>query len=183
MLSKVYREGCETTARSGSETAFDLSLPLLSSYPFMAYSRRQHMNENNRPSDSISIKFLSGPMAEQMFPIRNPAVTIGRASTNDIVVKDDLKVSRAHARLLRQNGTWSIEKLAPSHNTLTVNQQSVQHATLTNNTTVRLGADSSFLFLVNPEQVAAPVPSTTPRPAQGCSCSGCSSPHVGRSSL
>ncbi len=123
------------------------------------------MNENNRPSDSISIKFLSGPMAGQTFPIRNTAVTIGRANTNDIVVKDDLKVSRAHARLLRQNGTWSIEKLAPSHNTLTVNQQSVQHATLTNNTTIRLGADSSFLFLVEPEQVATPVPSTTPRPA------------------
>ena len=122
------------------------------------------MKEVTIPPDSVSIRFLSGPMVGQTFPIRNPSVTIGRASTNDIVLKDDRKVSRTHARLLRQNGTWSIEKLAPDYNTLTVNQQPVQQATLTNNTTIGLGADTSFLFLVEPERVSTPVPSTNPQP-------------------
>ncbi len=118
------------------------------------------MNESNITPGSISIRFLSGPLAGQTFPIRNASVTIGRASTNDIVVKDDLKVSRTHARLLWQNGLWTIEKLAPSHNTLTVNYQQVQQATIINNTTVHLGADTSFLFLVEPEKSAASRPAT-----------------------
>jgi len=122
------------------------------------------MNESNITPGSISIRFLSGPLAGQTFPIRNASVTIGRASTNDIVVKDDLKVSRTHARLLWQNGLWTIEKLAPSHNTLTVNYQQVQQATIINNTTVHLGADTSFLFLVEPEKSAASRPPTNPLP-------------------
>ena len=122
------------------------------------------MNESNIIPGSISIKFLSGPLAGQTFPIRNSPVTIGRASTNDIVVKDDLKVSRIHARLLWQNGLWTIEKLAPSHNTLTVNYQQVQQATIINNSTVHLGADTSFLFLVGPEKSAALRPPTNPLP-------------------
>ena len=117
------------------------------------------MNEDNIPPGSLSIRFLSGPLAGQTFPIRKSSVTIGRASSNDIVVKDDLKVSRTHARLLWHNGSWSIEKLAPSPNTLTVNQQPVQQATITNNTIINLGAgDTSFLFLVEPEKSAAPHP-------------------------
>src|SRR5579864_8376917 len=118
------------------------------------------MNEDNIPPGSLSIRFLSGPLAGQTFPIRKSPVTIGRASTNDIVVKDDLKVSRTHARLLWHNGSWSIEKLAPSQNTLTVNRQQVQQATITNNTTIHLGADTSFLFLIEPEKSAAPPPPT-----------------------
>ena len=122
------------------------------------------MNESNITPGSTSIRFLSGPLAGQTFPIRNASVTIGRAPTNDIVVKDDLKVSRTHARLLWQNGLWTIEKLAPSHNTLTVNYQQVQQATIINNTTVHLGADTSFLFLVEPEKSAASRPPTNPLP-------------------
>src|SRR5215472_15252773 len=114
------------------------------------------MNEDLTPLNSTSIKFLSGPLAGQTFPISKSSVTIGRASTNDIVVKDDLKVSRTHARLLKQNGSWSIEKLAPYYNTLTVNQQHVQQAMITNNATIRIGADTSFLFLIKPEILAAP---------------------------
>ena len=119
------------------------------------------MNEDNIPPGSLSIRFLNGPLAGQTFPIRKSSVTIGRASNNDIVVKDDLKVSRTHARLLWHNGSWSIENLAPSHNTLTVNQQQVQQATITNNTTIHLGADTSFLLLVEPEKSAASRPPTS----------------------
>jgi ABC-type multidrug transport system ATPase subunit/pSer/pThr/pTyr-binding forkhead associated (FHA) protein len=116
------------------------------------------MNENNIPPDPISIRFLRGPLAGQTFPVRHPSVTIGRASTNDIVVKADPKVSRTHARLLWQQGSWSIEKLAPDSNTLTVNQQPVQQATISTNTTIGLGPDTSFL--VEPAPAVAPLPLT-----------------------
>src|SRR5437588_2120504 len=100
-------------------------MTIIGSYscPSMIYSRRKYMNDGNMPPDLISIRFLSGPLAGQIFPIRKLSVTIGRDRTNDIVVQGDPKVSRTHVRLLWHNGSWSIEKLAP-HNTLTVNQQS-----------------------------------------------------------
>ncbi len=103
------------------------------------------MPENHLSPDSISIRFLRGPLAGQTFPIRHPAVTIGRGGSNDIAIKDDPKVSRTHARLLWQQGSWKIEKLAPDYNTLTVNQQPVQQATITTNTTIGLGPDTCFL--------------------------------------
>src|SRR5437763_8500587 len=114
------------------------------------------MNDENPPPDLVSIRFLSGPLAGQTVPIRNPSVTIGRGASNDIVVKGDQKVSRTHAQLLWHDGSWSIQRLAPQ-NTLTVNEQQVQQATITNNTTIGLGEDTSFLFLVEPK-ISATLP-------------------------
>ena len=50
------------------------------------------MNDTHTPPGSISIRFLSGPLAEQSFPIRKLIVTIGRGENNDIVVRGDQKV-------------------------------------------------------------------------------------------
>jgi len=51
------------------------------------------MNDKNVPSDSISIRFLSGPLAGQTFPIPSTSVTIGREGINDIIIPEP-KVSR-----------------------------------------------------------------------------------------
>ncbi len=115
------------------------------------------MNDGNTPLGRMSIRFLKGPLAGQTLPIRKPSVTIGRDRSNDIVVQGDQKVSRIHARLLWYNGSWSIEKLA-SQNTLTVNEQEVQQATITSNATIGLGEDTSFLFLIEPEMLVEPLP-------------------------
>src|SRR5690242_15727443 len=108
------------------------------------------MNDENPPPGLVSIRFLSGPLAGQTFPIRKPSVMIGRSASNDVIVKGDQKVSRNHAQLLWYNGSWSIQRLAPQ-NTLTVNKELVQQAIITNNTTIGLGEDTSFLFLFEPK--------------------------------
>src|SRR6266516_1805691 len=100
-----------------------------------------------KPPVSGSIKFLTGPLAGQTFPINKPITTIGREATNDIVVKGDQKVSRSHARIIWNNGIWSIEKLSPQ-NTLTVNHQQVQQATITDGNTITLGDNTTFLFQI-----------------------------------
>lgn len=123
------------------------------------------MNNGRTPPGSISIKFLSGPLAGQSFPIRKPTVTIGRGENNDIVVRGDQKVSRSHARLQWGGTTWSIEKLAP-HNTLRVNQQPVEQAAIGNNTTIGLGADTTFLFLIEPDTVELPFIAGSPPPVR-----------------
>lgn len=114
-----------------------------------------------RPGDqltSISIKFISGPMEGQTFPVTKPIVTIGRESTNDIVVKNDAKVSRQHARLVWQDGQWSVEKLSQS-SFVTVNKQKIQQAAISNNTIISLGEDSSFVFLIS--SAVQPTPTST----------------------
>ncbi len=105
------------------------------------------MNAAMKPPVSGSIKFLTGPLAGQTFPINKPITTIGREATNDIVVKGDQKVSRSHARIIWNNGIWSIEKLSPQ-NTLTVNHQQVQQATITDGNTITLGDNTTFLFQI-----------------------------------
>ncbi len=132
------------------------------------------MNEGNTPP--VSIKFLSGPLAGQTFPFHKSIITIGRDATNDIVVKGDQKVSRAHARLQWSNGSWNIEKLAPQ-NVLTVNHQQVQQANISNNTTIGLGEETSFLFLVQAAVQTAPPPPVQPQQISSAHQPVVSQPH------
>src|SRR5712692_366014 len=105
-----------------------------------------------------SIKFLAGPQSGMSIEVSKPITRIGRDPTNDIVVADPA-VSRYHARLIEHNGTWSIEKLAAS-NTITINGLPIQQAPIKHNDIIRLGAETSFLFLAVAEeqQSASPVP-------------------------
>ncbi|HLX40116.1 MAG TPA: FHA domain-containing protein, partial [Ktedonobacteraceae bacterium] len=117
------------------------------------------MNAVNTSPDSGSIRFLTGPLAGKTFQISKAITTIGREATNDIVVKGDPKVSRTHARLIWNNGNWSIEKIA-TQNILTINQQPIQQlAPIYNNTSIGLGEETSFVFLLRND-----VASATPTP-------------------
>ena len=111
------------------------------------------MSNMNQTSGQGSIRFLTGPLAGRTFELSKPIITIGRDNSNDIFVTDP-KVSRFHARLLWNNGSWSIEKVSQT-STVSVNQQPVQQSFIYNNNVVGLGDDSSFLFLLPSIQVNA----------------------------
>ena len=120
------------------------------------------MNAAFQPPESGAIKFLTGPLAGKTYQITKPITTIGRESTNDIVVKGDQRVSRSHARIIWQNGSWSIEKLSPQ-NMMTVNRVPVQQATIADGNTIGLGEDTTFLFQVRAQaQAATPTPPIVP---------------------
>jgi ABC-type multidrug transport system ATPase subunit/pSer/pThr/pTyr-binding forkhead associated (FHA) protein len=133
-----------------------------------------------KPEDlptSASIKFLSGPLEGQTFAIGKPITAIGRGSTNDIVVIHDTKVSRFHARLLWKDGQWSIENLSQS-NFLSVNQQRVQQALISNNTIIHLGEDTSFVFLTSASVQANPQPGLPQLPPEKQERSPSSTPQL-----
>lgn len=117
------------------------------------------MDASNNPP---IIKFLTGPLVGKTFVISKPITTIGRDPTNDIVVGNDQRVSRQHARLLWQSGTWSIENLSQAA-TLTVDQRRTQQAIISDNTVIGLGADTSFVFLAQAE-IPMKQPSATEGP-------------------
>ncbi len=112
------------------------------------------MDAGNNPTVRSSIKFLSGPLAGKTVQINKPIMTIGRSPNNDIVVTDDPRVSRQHARLVWNDGSWSIEKHPYAASAVTVNSQSVQQAALSDGMTIGLGEDTSFVFLIQTETQA-----------------------------
>ena len=93
------------------------------------------------------VRFLKGPLSGTTFNIVQPITTVGRDRSNDITVLDQ-KVSRFHARLLWDDGSWRVEKVSQS-SSVTVNQQSIEGTTLSHNAIVELGDDSAFLFLLS----------------------------------
>jgi ABC-type multidrug transport system ATPase subunit/pSer/pThr/pTyr-binding forkhead associated (FHA) protein len=102
------------------------------------------MNDGNGPAGSISIRFLSGVLAGQTFPITTASFTIGREGTNNIIVPDP-KVSRQHAYIHWQNGSWTIENTSQK-NYIAVNNQRAQQGILRNGSVVNLGDGTSFVF-------------------------------------
>src|SRR5206468_3624075 len=80
---------------------------------------------------------------------------------NDIVVSDS-SVSRRHAQLSLNNGTWTISKLAPQ-NTVTVNQRDVQESPINDRDMIGLGG-TTFLFQTSAGVPGAPyAPPINPR--------------------
>jgi ABC-type multidrug transport system ATPase subunit len=102
-----------------------------------------------------SIRFTRGPLTGSTFPLKGSITTIGRDATNDIIIKDDLQVSRKHIRILHNNSVWSIEK-HPQSNIVTINNHHVQQAILQDNTLIGLGQDTTFVFLTQPAAMQTP---------------------------
>src|SRR5579863_308398 len=102
------------------------------------------MDRMNGPHNLGAIRFLTGPLAGTTFPLSKPITTIGREPGNDVVVSDP-SVSRRHAQITWNNGTWTISKLNPQ-NTLFVNKRDVPQTVIHENDTIGLGA-TTFLFL------------------------------------
>lgn len=67
--------------------------------------------------------FTHGPLAGKRVEVRGEELTLGRRTTNDIVLKDPL-VSRLHAILVRRRGAILLEDLG-SHNGTYVNGERV----------------------------------------------------------
>jgi ABC transport system ATP-binding/permease protein len=101
----------------------------------------------NRQAGQATIRFVSGPLTGRIFPLQQATVTIGSDATNTIVIPNDPQVAPHHARVIWQNNSWSIEK-HPLANALLVDQQKTDQTLISNNTLVKLGDTTGFLFLV-----------------------------------
>src|SRR2546421_2213157 len=122
---------------------------------------------NSQPT-LASIKFLTGSLAGSTYQITKPKITLGREPANDIVLSDT-SVSRHHAQITLNNGTWTITKLA-RQNTVIVNHRNVQQSAINDRDTIGLGG-TSFLFQINvgaphvPHALQANPPKVAPTPA------------------
>src|SRR5256884_116106 len=79
---------------------------------------------NSQPT-LASIKFLTGSLAGNTYQITRPTITLGREPANDIVLPDP-SVSRHHAQITLNNGTWTITKLAQQNTATPLGAEPVQ---------------------------------------------------------
>ncbi len=111
----------------------------------------------------------AGPTPGKVFDLEGMVITIGRDSGNEVVVNDP-EVSRKHARLTFQGGTWVIEDLGSTNGTF------VNESRLSGPHALRLGdvvglgekiklvyetksADMNATMVAAPPTAAAPIPS------------------------
>ena len=86
---------------------------------------------------------IRGPLADRVLCIEESIVSVGRLSSNDIVVEDPL-VSRHHCVIRNKGEQHTIEDLNSSNGTY-VNGEPVEVASLEDDSLIEIGA-SSFLF-------------------------------------
>ncbi len=84
-----------------------------------------------------SLIFLTGSLSGKTVQITKPTFTLGREPTNDIVFSDP-SISRHHAQILWDRGSWTITKLA-SQNTMSINNRDMQQGLLNDKDIIGLG--------------------------------------------
>ncbi|GAC1649640.1 MAG: hypothetical protein NVS4B12_18860 [Ktedonobacteraceae bacterium] len=108
---------------------------------------RATINVTDNSSGTAIIKFFGGSQAGNVVHIDTPITTIGCEPGNDIVLTDH-SVSRHHARVQWNNGSWSIETIN-SGDTISVNKHDVQQAILHDYDIVGIGTDTTGIFLLS----------------------------------
>ena len=102
------------------------------------------MNAEENGQVLASITFLDGPLIHETIHITKPTTSIGRHSSNDIVIRDQ-RISRFQAQLVKNGEVWSIEKLSQSLDIL-VDHRSIEKAEIRHNSTIALGTICTFVF-------------------------------------
>jgi hypothetical protein len=107
------------------------------------------MTESARPA---WLECRSPGLAGQQFDIGFGTTLVGRGSACPVVIAD-LMVSREHAEIRYEAGTFTITDLGSSHGT-SVNGQQVKHAPLTDGTIIRVGHSELIFHLAQDEAPA-----------------------------
>jgi predicted component of type VI protein secretion system len=94
---------------------------------------------------SYQLIFRSGPTPGQTYDLQKSEISIGRESTNDIVI-NDAEVSRKHARLLLQPGGYMLEDLGSTNGTFVNGQRLMGPLTLQPEDKIVFGDSVSALY-------------------------------------
>jgi len=118
------------------------------------------------PADGPRLVAITGSLLKQEFVIPSPpyGLTIGRSSTNDVVLADDMLVSRRHAQLMPEGDQYTLYD-RDSINGVFVNDRRIVRHCLVHGDRVQI-CNTCFRF-IHPAAAsrAQPVPSSLPAPA------------------
>jgi len=83
------------------------------------------------------LRVVEGAMMGEVFDLKQPVTTLGRAADNDVVIADD-KVSRQHCRIYDEDGALTLEDLSSSNGSF-VNGRAALRTRLFDGDKIRLG--------------------------------------------
>ncbi len=105
------------------------------------------LNTAEKHSGSGMIKVLTGAQKNTIIHIEKFITMVGSNFDNDIILAGT-SVLPHHARILQNNGLWSIET-TNANDTLEVNKRKVQQAVLHDYDIVSIGTETTFIFLLS----------------------------------
>lgn len=142
-----------------------------------ASAERPLKSAGNLPAEMAWIQFVSGSMQGRVCLLSGAGTTIGRDTTNDVVV-GDAEVAPHHARITLDETRWHLETL-PWALPVTVDGRHVSEETLRHNAVVGLSPQTSFVFCSSRANArarggvvstaatpTAPCPQVTPTPSR-----------------
>jgi predicted component of type VI protein secretion system len=119
-------------------------------------------------TQAYQLVMRTGPQPGKVFPVNQDELTIGRDVNNDIVISD-VEVSREHARLVLQSGSYVLEDLGSTNGTFVAGQRLMGPHVLLPGETIMFGENVSLSFDLaydeNATMVSAQAAPPPPRPA------------------
>jgi hypothetical protein len=129
-------------------------------YPPEEYDpRRADTPHLTTPSGSARLILESG-LGKVEYPLDGPVMTIGRSRSNDIPLEDS-RVSRHHARVVRDGNGYFVEDLNSRNGTRVDDRAVRDNAPLTDGSIIKIG-DSTFRFVASAPAGPAPRPAPSP---------------------
>ena len=107
------------------------------------------------PTSGLRLFMRQGPRAGQTFDLIKPIAVIGREAGNDIVIEDP-QVSRHHAKLTLQGGSYVVEDLGSTNGTFMDGRRIMTPTPLLIGG--RLGLGDTVVLEVQPGGVSDPLP-------------------------
>jgi serine/threonine protein kinase len=103
-----------------------------------------------------------GPLAQQIFPIPSQGLSIGRHTENDVVLVDELMVSRYHAVIVQEQGQWVLYDRDSANGTWVNEQRTFRHV-LAPGDRIQIW-NSQFAYSPHDRVPPQPPPEVQPRP-------------------
>ncbi|WEV46704.1 FHA domain-containing protein [Bifidobacterium sp. ESL0690] len=106
--------------------------------PGMQMGSAGGVNINTKPT---LLTIIDGPLAGSSVPLSNGTITLGRSSSNTVVLDDEF-VSSQHARVYADpaSGSWAIEDLGSTNGTIVNHRRITSPVVLPARVPVRIGA-------------------------------------------
>jgi hypothetical protein len=114
---------------------------------------------------SFQLVMRSGPTPGKTYSIEKGEITIGRDTTNDIVI-NDAEVSRKHSRLLLQSGGFVLEDMGSTNGTFVDGQRLMGPHNLRPGELIMLGENISLSFEAAQFDPNATVVASSPLPRE-----------------
>ncbi|WEV52925.1 FHA domain-containing protein [Bifidobacterium sp. ESL0798] len=136
-----HRKSARRARKAAESNPMPANAPVATSHrgnPGLQMGNAGRSGVNARPT---LLTIIDGPLAGSSVPLSNGTITLGRSSSNTVVLDDEF-VSSQHARVYADpaSGSWAIEDLGSTNGTIVNHRRITSPVVLPARVPVRIGA-------------------------------------------